>query len=437
MRRLLNTIILLTFFVSGAYAQWEKNEKDPTPLHRSQKALSDIIVHDIFSPPVASRIFAYANIGAYEIQVINNKKYKSLSGKLTAFKGVPLSSKKEISYSLASTYAFWQISKRLIFSDEMTLDSITSILKWYKEKQYPEIIIQNSIAYGKIVADSMLVWIDRDNYKETRKLRRYSIIKEEGKWAPTPPGYMAAVEPNWNKIRPLVMEKANQFQPAAPPIYSKEKNSTFYKGAEEVYDISKNLSNQQLDIAKFWDCNPFFLNTNGHMNYATKKISPGAHWVSIAGIASNLNKNDYMKSAAAYTYTCIAMFDAFISCWDEKYRSNYIRPETFIDANIDENWRPILQTPPFPEYPSGHSVASTAAAVVLTTLFGDDFHFSDNTEIDYGLPIRNFTSFNVAANEAAISRLYGGIHYRPAIENGQIQGKNIGEYFLKKIELKK
>lgn len=437
MRRLLNTIILLTFFVFGAYAQWEENEKDPTPLHRSQKALSDIIVHDIFSPPVASRIFVYANIGAYEIQVLNDKKHPSLTGKLTAFQGIPTSNKKEISYSLASTYAFWQISKRLIFSEDMALDSIASILKWYKERQYPEIVIQNSLAYGKTVADSMFVWIDKDNYKETRKLRRYSIIKEEGKWAPTPPGYMAAVEPYWNKIRPLFMEKADQFQPAAPPSYSKEKNSTFYQNAKEVYDVGKNLSKHQLDIAKFWDCNPFFLNTNGHMNYATKKISPGAHWVSIAGIASNLNKNDYMKSSAAYTYTCIALFDAFISCWDEKYRSNYIRPETFIDANIDENWRPILQTPPFPEYPSGHSVASTAAAVVLTNLFGDDFHFSDNTEVDYGLPIRNFTSFNVAANEAAISRLYGGIHYRPAIENGQIQGKNVGEYFLNKVGLKK
>lgn len=431
-------LFLFIFCISiSASAQWRKSENDPLPLHRSQKALSDLIVSDIFSPPVASRIFVYANIAAYEIQAKNNSQFQSLKGQLNSFNGIPNADKKQISYSVAATYAYWQIAKRLVFSDQVALDSLNSILLWYKVKGYPDTIVQNSILYGKKVSDSVLKWVDQDYYKETRKLRRYSIVKKEGNWAPTPPGYMATVEPYWNKIRPLVMKTADQFKPLPPPAYSKDKNSTFFLNANEVYLVGKNLNQKQLDIAKFWDCNPFFLNVNGHMNYATKKISPGAHWISIAGIACKLKSFNYVQSSFAYTSTCIALFDAFISCWDEKYRSNYIRPETFIDANIDENWRPILQTPPFPEYPSGHSVASTSAAYVLTKIFGDNFKFQDNTETDYGLPIRGFTSFNQAANEAAISRLYGGIHYRPAIENGQTQGRNIGAYLTEKIIMKK
>ncbi|MGM9475316.1 vanadium-dependent haloperoxidase [Pedobacter sp. GSP4] len=431
-------LFLFVFSIAmSANAQWHKSENDPLPLHRSQKALSDIIVSDIFSPPVASRIFVYANIAAYEIQVKNNRQFLSLKGQLNNFNGIPNPDKKKISYSIAATYAYWLIGKRLVFSEQVALDSLNNILSWYKAKGYPDTIVQNSILYGKMVSDTVLKWVDQDQYKETRKLRRYSLVKQEGNWAPTPPGYMAAVEPYWNRIRPLVMKTADQFKPAAPPPYSKDKNSAFFTNANEVYTVGRNLDEKQLDIAKFWDCNPFFLNLNGHMNYATKKISPGAHWISIAGIASRLKNFNYVQSSSVYASTCIALFDAFISCWDEKYRSNYIRPETFINANIDENWRPILQTPPFPEYPSGHSVASTAAACVLTKIFGDKFKFQDNTETDFGLPVRSFTSFNQAANEAAISRLYGGIHYRPAIENGQIQGRNIGANQIEKIKMKK
>ncbi|QPH41151.1 vanadium-dependent haloperoxidase [Pedobacter endophyticus] len=422
-------LFLFIFCISkSAMAQLPTSEHDPWPLHRSQKALSDIIVNDIFSPPVASRIFVYANIAAYEVQVQNNSQFVSLKGQLNSFNGIPKADRKEISYSVAATYAYWQVAKRLVFSDQVALDSLSSILNWYKQKGYPKALIENSISYGKAVSDSVLKWVDQDNYKETRKLRRYSIIKKEGNWAPTPPGYMAAVEPYWNKIRPLVIKTADQFKPVSPPTYSTDKNSAFFLNAKEVYLAGKNLNKNQIEIAKFWDCNPFFLNVNGHMNFATKKISPGAHWISIAGIACKLKSFDYAQSSFAYTSVNIALFDAFISCWDEKYRSNYIRPETFINSHIDENWQPILQTPPFPEYTSGHSVVSTAAAHILTNIFGNNFAFQDDTEIDYGLPIREFSSFNQAANEAAISRLYGGIHYRPAIENGQVQGRGIGAH---------
>jgi membrane-associated phospholipid phosphatase len=153
----------------------------------------------------------------------------------------------------------------------------------------------------------------------------------------------------------------------------------------------------------------------------------------IVGIAARKSGADLMRSAEAYARTAIALADGFISVWDEKYRSNLVRPETAINAHLDERWAPLLQTPPFPEYTSGHSGISTAAATVLTDQFGEGFAFTDSTEIAYGLPVRSFTSFNQAAAEAAISRLYGGIHYRMAIEEGVSQGRKVGELVVQRV----
>ena len=168
---------------------------------------------------------------------------------------------------------------------------------------------------------------------------------------------------------------------------------------------------------------------------STKKITPGGHWIGITKIACESSKLSLAKSIQAYALCSIALFDGFISCWDEKYRSKLIRPETVINEHMDENWLPLLQTPPFPEHTSGHSVISSAAAVVLTSYFGENFAFDDDTELQYGLPIRSFSSFKAASDEAAISRLYGGIHYRPAIDYGVDQGTKVGEFIIANIDL--
>ena len=169
--------------------------------------------------------------------------------------------------------------------------------------------------------------------------------------------------------------------------------------------------------------------------FATKKITPGAHWIGIAKIAAKLTNADIAKTVHTYTKTSITIMDGFISCWDEKYRSNLIRPETLINEHIDENWEPVLQTPPFPEYTSGHSVVSGAAAVALTSIYGDNFAFDDDTEVQYGLPVRSFPSFTAAADEAAISRMYGGIHYRAAVEVGVKQGRDLGTFVVNTLNM--
>jgi hypothetical protein len=238
-----------------------------------------------------------------------------------------------------------------------------------------------------------------------------------------------------------VLRSADQFKPEPPPPFSLEDESPFYKELKEVYEVSEQITekgdeSEEIEIAQFWDCNPYVSVTRGHLMFATKKITPGAHWIGITKIASRKARADLEKTVYAYTKTSIAIFDAFISCWDEKYRSNLIRPETLINQHIDEGWKPILQTPPFPEYSSGHSVVSGAASTVLTEIFGDGFAFDDDTEIAYGLPVRSFESFNAAAAEAAVSRLYGGIHYRAAIDEGLSQGQMVGTWVNEQLKMK-
>lgn len=265
---------------------------------------------------------------------------------------------------------------------------------------------------------------------------------DPARWQPTPPAYMDGIEPHWNKIRPLVLRSPDQFKPDPPPEFSMDKESDFQKELVEVYEVTQEITqkgdeSEEVQIAQFWDCNPYVSVTRGHLMFATKKITPGAHWIGITEIACRESQADFNKTVYAYTKSSIAMFDAFISCWDEKYRSNLIRPETLINQYIDENWKPILQTPPFPEYSSGHSVVSGAASTVLTSIFGDDFGFADDTELPYGLPVRSFESFNKAAEEAAVSRLYGGIHYRAAIDKGLSQGRDLGSYVVQTLQMKK
>jgi hypothetical protein len=121
-----------------------------------------------------------------------------------------------------------------------------------------------------------------------------------------------------------------------------------------------------------------------------------------------------------------AQADAFVSCWSTKFKYNLLRPVTYIKRHIDKAWEPLLITPPFPEYTSGHSCQSGAASTVLTAVFGESFAFDDATHVDEGLPVRSFPSFTAAAEEAAMSRLYGGIHFRFGNEVGLAQGRAIG-----------
>lgn len=409
--------------------------------HNAQDRITAIQVHDIFSPPVASRIYAYSNIAAYETLAATQKKHRSLAGQLHGLESVALPKDTTgLNSKLAALVAFYEVSRHLLFSEERLTEYRDSLYTSW-EKQNAE-SFKISKDYGMRVAEHIASWMKKDNYAQTRTMPKFSVYSdEESRWQPTPPAYMDGIEPHWAKIRPFVIDSSQQFKPERPPKFSMEEGSPFYEELMEVYrtnakDEDQTKHQRELAIAQFWDCNPYVATQKGHLMFATKKITPGAHWMGIAKIACKTSKTNYEQTVFAYTKTAITMADAFISCWDEKYRSNLIRPETLINKYIDDSWTPVLQTPPFPEYTSGHSVVSGAAAVALTSIFGDNFTFDDDTEIAYGLPIRNFTSFKAAAEEAAISRLYGGIHYRSAIENGLEQGRKLGNYVNGKLKMK-
>ena len=438
--KIISPFIAVMFLITSCKDKSEPIVISAHDFHNSVDKVIDVMVHDIFSPPVASRVFVYPNIAAYEIVAQNNNNYNSLKDQIPHLKQIPLADKtKKINYQLAALIAHIDLNRQLIFSENRIEVYRDSLYKIWKTKN--ELEFEDSKAYGLEVANFISTWKNNDNYDQTRTMPKFRVDSEdEERWQPTPPSYMDGLEPHWSKIRSFVIDSAAQFKPLPPPEFSMDKNSDFYKELKEVYDTSNKITaegdeSEEVLIAQFWDCNPYVSVTRGHLMFATKKITPGAHWIGITKIACNTEEADLDRTIFAYTKVSIAIADAFISCWDEKYRSNLVRPETLINNYFDEEWKPILQTPPFPEYTSGHSVVSGAASTVLTNIFGDNFGFLDDTETPYGLPIRPFASFKAAAQEAAISRMYGGIHYRAAVEVGIGQGIKVGDLVNERIKM--
>jgi hypothetical protein len=407
---------------------------NPDFIHRSMKKLTDVIVYDIFSPPVASRIYTYSSIAAYEALVNDNTAYRSLAGQLNGLDSLPKPvAGQTYCFPLASIQAFLKTGKKFIFSEDQIEAFEKEIMAEFKKTGIPNDVFERSVDYGNTVSAHILAWADKDNYKQSRTFPKYSITEDISKWKPTPPAYMDGIEPHWNTIRPFVMDSAQQFKPLPPTPFDTLPSSRFYQEAMQVYTALQEDTENRTAIASFWDCNPYVSHQKGHVTFATKKITPGGHWIGISKIAALQSNANIMQTTETYVKVALALVDGFISCWDEKYRSSLVRPETFINAYINETWSPLLQTPPFPEYTSGHSVISNAAAVVLTDLFGDNFAYTDNVEVEYGLSPRTYNSFLEASREASISRLYGGIHYTPAITNGAEQGAKVGHLVVNNV----
>lgn len=240
------------------------------------------------------------------------------------------------------------------------------------------------------------------------------------------------------EIRTIALDSADQFVPPPPiPFNMTDKNSAYYKQVMDVKNTIDSLSPEQMHIAEFWDDLGGKLNVSGHVMFVTKKFSPPGHWMNIVGIASQKSNASFRKTVAAYTLTSICMFDAFIQCWDEKFRSNMMRPETAINKYIDPDWQPYLQSPPFPEYTCGHSTVSTAAAEALTAVYGDNFAYTDTSELEFGIANRSFTSFRQAAEENNLARFYGGIHFHPTCVVSKEYGNKVGVFILGKLKMEK
>ena len=403
--------------------------------HQLVKKLTDIIVVDIFTPPVASRIYANTSLAMYEALRFEDSSVPSITAKLKGFDPMPLPIDKiSYNFSIAAIQAFCETAKKVTFSAPEITVYQDSMIKQYAGNM-DQAIVDSSVAFGQRVADVVAKRLGKDNYKETRGMERFEVkTSDQTRWVPTAPDYADGLEPFWATMLTMGLDSSNQIEADDFPAYSEDKNSAFYKEMKEVYDISKSLTDEQIDIALFWDDNPFVSKHKGHVMFQDKKMTPGGHWMAIAAKACKINNADPVTSAKAYAYTAIGLYDGFISCWYVKYKTVRIRPQTAIQRLIDEQWISYIQTPPFPEYTSGHSTTSSSAAEMLTHVFGDNIAFTDSSELEYNLPVRTFKSFRHAAEEASISRVYGSIHYRSGCENGNKQGKQVAAAILAKLK---
>ena len=399
------------------------------------RKLTYVIMTDIFSPPVCSRIYVYPNIAAYEALLPKNTAYKTYGGRLKGLGKLPQPNQGEtICYPLAASIAFTTVAAKLVFNGDGMVAQETEYLHQLDSMGIRKELLQNSLNYGRKVGNYIVEWSKKDGYPERTALGGYIVKKDSGRWVPTPPDYIDAIENNWGRLRTMVLDSASQFRPSPPMPHSSDKNSQFYKECYNVYTAVTKPNPGDSATAWYWDDNPNTSVTDGHITYFIQKNSPPGHWMHIVCSVADKENYDPVKTANILSKTAIALYDAFIACWDAKYYYNYLRPETFINKNIDKEWQPIIQCPGFPEYPSGHSTISASAATALTRLIGDKYAFTDSTEVPYGRPVRKFTSFYQASDQASISRFYAGIHFLPSLNTGAKFGREIGNYVMDKLK---
>jgi len=407
---------------------------------KTVKQLNEVVKFVGFAPIVASRNYAYANIAAYEcIAAGYPKEYNSLAGQINGLAAMPKPiAGKQVDFEFASLLAFCKVGEAVTFPEGSMKDYVDSMKNFAKDQGMPSAMFDNSVAFADTVAKTIMAWSKKDNYAKTRTATRYTVLDSPGRWVPTPPAYAGALEPHWREIRSIVMDSASQFRPAPPiPFNVTDKNGAYYQQVLAIKNTGDSLTDEQKSIAEFWDDLGGKLNVVGHIQFVTKKFSPAGHWMNIVGIAAEKTKATFRKTVAAYTLTSICMFDAFIECWDEKFRSNMVRPETVINKYIDQDWRPYLQTPPFPEYTCGHSTVSAASAEALTKMFGDNFNYTDTTELEFGIANRSFKSFRSAAEENNLARFYGGIHFHPSCIESTKAGRKVGAFIVDKLKMEK
>ena len=427
------------FYGCNTKNDYQKIFNDPNLFSRTVYELNGVVMGNNFSPIVASRNYLYASVAAYEVMAAGYPEaYRSLSGQAKGLDYIPpVDTNQEINFEYAALLAYCHLGASVTFPEGSMDLYVDSLKKLAKTHGMPTQMIKNSMAFAETISEAILQWSKQDMYSETRSFEKYSVTDDPSRWVPTPPAYTSAMEPHWQEIRPVVLDSITQFMAPAPiPFNVTDSKSDYYKEVMLVKNAVENLTDEQKHIADFWDDNPFKLNVSGHVMFGSKKFSPGGHWMGITGIAAQKAKADFATTVYAYAMTSIALYDAFIQCWKVKYTYNTVRPETVINRYFDADWQPHLQTPPFPEYTCGHSTCSASAAEALTSVFGDNFAYTDTTEIEFGIAPRSFTSFRHASLENNMARFYGGIHYHYSCLAAHESGKKVGSLVVERLKMK-
>ncbi len=429
MKKLLFFVVLalMWFGALGTATARTNSAKAEEVLHTWYDLGLELVWHTpTYSPPVASRSFAYLGITVFEAVASGSDELQTLAGQLHGLKPVPQRAAgkaydEAVVMQAAMAFAVEHFFENTGPSGQNAMAKLEAKLREKVSADVPADVLARSEAYGRAVAGHILAWSAEDGGAVIETLgfpQDYELPKGPSHWVPTS---LIALQqkpllPNWGKNRTFAMPEGTSCALPPPPEYSEDKASAFYKEALEVYEATQNLTPERRTIARFW------------ADDAMLSMTPPGHWISVALQIMDRDKVGLDKSVDTMARLGVALADAFIGCWQAKYQYDLIRPISYLRRVVDPKWEPILFTPPFPEYPSGHSTQSGAAATVLTNLFGEDFAFEDKTGKHAGLAPRSFPSFWAAADDAGISRLYGGIHFRSAIERGLEQGRCIGAF---------
>jgi PAP2 superfamily len=395
--------------------------------------LYDVVKAEKTPPPLASRVYGIAAVALYESIVGATKENRSLVGQLNGLTAVPQPAK-DVRYhwpivvntAFASTIrgVFPSLSPNVLGR----IDGLERKFDGEYRGQIGRAEYDRASAHGRAVTDAILAWAATDGFAVHDNCRYLAPQSNVERWRPTPPGFMPTpLQPCWGQLRPMALRSGQECTAPGPLKFSDNTKSEFYAAAVEVYKVGLALTSEQKIIAEYWADNPGDTGT------------PPGHWIAIVSQSARNENLSLAKAAEAYARVGIAAHDAFIGCWYTKYAHNLKRPVTYINDNVQGQWRSYVATPGFPTYPSGHSVQSGAVAHVLTDMFGQK-SFRDTTHVDHGLipsqQARTFKSFEDAAAEAAISRLYGGIHYGFDNKDGLASGECIGKTILERVKFK-
>lgn len=433
------------------------------------------------SPVVASRVSAYASIALYEGWAAFSDSLVSLAGQLNGLDSLPRPVA-ESRYDAATVAVEAQSTVLLdLYHDGFASTGVAiralrdSLLGARRAQGVPEAVLTGSTEYGAQLGKALLAWAATDGYLATRG-KPFELRKGPDAWIPTAteaeyraqnlsaardvilldrptgatgvgelgdrtetvnrpkplgttlvPGVNVTkpVEPYWGELRTFALLSADSCQAQPPMPYSSDRASDFYRQVDTVYQISKTLTEEQRAIAYFWADNP------------GESGTPSGHWLGIISQLARQRGLSPERAAEVYAISAIAMADAFIVCWRLKYSTSLLRPVTYIQRHIDPGWHPLLLTPPFPEFASGHAIQSAATAEVLSAFLGDSTSFEDATHVPLGHPPRRLASFRAAAAEVGMSRVYGGIHYPMANWLGQAQGRCVGQSVLRRVHTRK
>ncbi len=439
----LSIFFIIIFFLFSSCNEREKKSiynaaSKPTKIYNPDfviewwELIYEQVAYQRIKPPVASRIYAYIGVAAYEAGLAGMPDNISLEGQLDGLGNLPRpNSKEEYDWPTVMIHSLYLTTDELLsrFVHATENDFILLRDKQLAERKSelsPE-VFGRSEEYGNALAKALIKWVGEDKFNDTRFYTFYQLPSRNNhpeRWEPTE--YNAdPCEPYWSTLRPFFLESGEQCHIPLKVPFSKGKDSEFRSYVDEILEYDRTLTENQRDIAFHWADDPGETST------------PPGHWTYIMNYCIKQDKLNLEEALSIYALVGVGIADAFIASWYTKYKVNLLRPKTYVQEYMDmPDWEPLVETPPFPEYTSAHSVVSTVAAELLTEIFSDDYVVMDSTHVKIGLEVRKITSFRAAALEASMSRVYGGLHYKFAIEAGIEQGHCVKQQILDKIKLR-